>query len=243
MRLTVLGSGDAFGSGGRLQATLLLETAGQRTLLDSGTSALIAMKRSGVDPGGIDAVVVTHFHGDHFGGIPFLVLDGQFAKRTRPLVIAGPRGVEARVRAAMDALYPGMSATRQPYEIRYQELAPATQARIGTLAVRVERVAHSPEAEPLGVRIEADGRALAYSGDTAWCDELVGLADGADLFVCECYSATKEIPNHLSLARLRAERARLRCARVLLTHLGPEMLDVEAPEGWTIARDGLAVEV
>lgn len=243
MRLTFLGTGDAFGSGGRLQATLLLEGAGQRTLLDCGTSALIALRRASLDPNTIDAIVLTHFHGDHFGGLPFFVLDGQFGKRTRPLTVAGPRGVEARVRAAMDALYPGMSAVAQRYDVRYVELAPGAPARVGALEIRALPVAHSPEAEPLGVRVEAEGRALAYSGDTAWCDALVTLADGADLFVCECYSVAKEIPNHLSLARLRSERPRLRCRRLVLTHLGPEMIAAGPQPDVELAWEGLAVEV
>src|SRR5215212_4543910 len=91
-----LGSGDAFGSGGRLQTCILLEADGGRVLLDCGASSLIALKRFGVDPGLIDAVLITHLHGDHFGGLPFLVLDAQFSRRERPLVVAGPPGGEER---------------------------------------------------------------------------------------------------------------------------------------------------
>src|SRR5215216_441431 len=104
-----LGSGDAFGSGGRFQACISVRAHEAHVLLDCGATTLVAMRRLGVDPGSVDAVVVSHLHGDHFGGLPFLVLDAQFSRRERPLVVAGPPGVEERVRAAMEVLFPGSS--------------------------------------------------------------------------------------------------------------------------------------
>ena len=101
VQVRFLGSGDAFGSGGRFQTCLLLEGANDPLLIDCGASSLIAMKRAGVNPSEIGSIVLTHLHGDHFGGVPFLILDGQFSRRERPLLIAGPPGVRARVEAAM----------------------------------------------------------------------------------------------------------------------------------------------
>ena len=117
-----LGSGDAFGSGGRFQTCILLVSEAARVLLDCGASSLIAMKRFGVEPDTIDAVLITHLHGDHFGGLPFMVLDAQFSRRERPLTVAGPPGLEVRVRAAMEALFAGSSATRQRFDLRFVEL-------------------------------------------------------------------------------------------------------------------------
>ncbi|HYY54205.1 MAG TPA: MBL fold metallo-hydrolase, partial [Candidatus Dormibacteraeota bacterium] len=96
--VTFLGSGDAVSSGGRFQACILVATPERRVLLDCGASSLVAMKRAAIDPAMLDAIFVSHLHGDHFAGIPFLVLDGQLAHRTRPLVVAGPTEVERRVR-------------------------------------------------------------------------------------------------------------------------------------------------
>ena len=80
-----------FGSGGRYQACIHLRPAGgSPVLLDCGTTSLSALKRLGIDPGEIAAVFVSHLHGDHFGGLPFLILDGQFSRRTRPLTLVGP---------------------------------------------------------------------------------------------------------------------------------------------------------
>lgn len=96
--VTFAGSGDAFGSGGRYQACIYLQAPGSPgpVLVDCGTTSLSALKRLGLDPGEIAAVFVSHLHGDHSGGLPFLILDGQFSRRTKPLTIAGPPGTARR---------------------------------------------------------------------------------------------------------------------------------------------------
>ena len=97
MRLQFLGSGDAFGSGGRFNMCMLIESGSTRFLLDCGASSLIAMKRFGVTPNSIETILITHFHADHFGGLPFFILDAQFSKRRAPLTIAGPPGLGHRL--------------------------------------------------------------------------------------------------------------------------------------------------
>ena len=109
VRVRFLGSGDAFGSGGRLQTCMLLESEGFRCVVDCGASSLIALKRAAIDPNEIDTILITHLHGDHFGGIPFLVLDGQFSRRSRNLLVAGPPGLTERVTQAMEVFFPGSS--------------------------------------------------------------------------------------------------------------------------------------
>src|SRR5437879_5953655 len=120
----ILGSGDAFGSGGRLQACFALRGGPEDLLVECGASSLVAMKRAGIEPNDIAWVVVSHLHGDHFGGLPFLVLDGQFRRRERPLVIAGPPGLGERLHAAMEVLFPGSASASRRFETRVVELDP-----------------------------------------------------------------------------------------------------------------------
>ena len=89
-RVRFIGSGDSFASGGRFQTCILVDADGYRFLIDCGATSLIPLKRAAIDPGSIDAVLLTHFHGDHSGGVPYLILDGQFTRRERPFVVAGP---------------------------------------------------------------------------------------------------------------------------------------------------------
>ena len=112
MRLRFVGSGDAFGSGGRWQTCIYLAAEGQVVLVDCGATSLVALKAQGLDPSAVGAVAVTHLHGDHFGGLPFSILDGQFSRRSAPLLVAGPPYASTASRSAPRAA--SASARDQP---------------------------------------------------------------------------------------------------------------------------------
>jgi ribonuclease BN (tRNA processing enzyme) len=83
MRLHVLGCGDAFGSGGRHQSAYLFEASDRLFLLDCGPTALLAMKRAGFAPRDLDAIILSHLHGDHFGGLPFFMIEYLYQQKRR----------------------------------------------------------------------------------------------------------------------------------------------------------------
>jgi ribonuclease BN (tRNA processing enzyme) len=84
---------------------------------------------------------------------------------------------------------------------------------------------------------------MTYSGDTEWTDRLLDAARGADLFVCEAYTYERDVKFHLGHETLRAHRDALACRRILLTHMGPEMLARQAEAAFDCAHDGMVVEV
>jgi ribonuclease BN (tRNA processing enzyme) len=243
VKVRFLGSGDAFGSGGRFQTCIHLEADARQLLVDCGASSLIAMRRFGVDPLAIDAVILSHLHGDHFGGVPFLLLDAQFKRRTRPLVVAGPPGVERRVREAMEALFPGSSGVARRYETRFVELTDRATVDLGPATVTAYEVVHASGAPPFAVRVALDGKVMTYSGDTEWTESLVAAARGADLFVVEAYVVDKPIKYHLDLATLRRHRARLDCRRLVVTHMSDDVLGRLAEVGLETASDGLELDL
>jgi ribonuclease BN (tRNA processing enzyme) len=224
VRVRFLGSGDAFGSGGRFQTCILLESDGFRCLVDCGASSLIALKRAAVDPGDLDAVLITHLHGDHFGGIPFLILDGQFSRRSRRLLIAGPPGLAERATQAMEVFFPGSSRAQRKFETEFLELADGAAAEVGRLRVTPYEVIHACGAPPYALRIELDGRTIVYTGDTEWTDRLFRAAAGADLLIAEAYFYDKRVRYHLDYETLARHRARLACKRLIVTHMSPDML-------------------
>ncbi len=241
VELRFLGSGDAFGSGGRFQACLMLSGGGENLLLDCGATSLTAMKRSGVDPSSIAAVLVTHLHGDHFGGLPFLILDGQFSHRESPLVIAGPPSIEERTKAAMEVLFPGSSEIARRFDVRFNVLPKQEPTEIGPAVVTAFPVEHASDMASYGLRVEYGGKVIAYSGDTAWTDALIELARGADVFVCETYFFDKATKFHLSYETLRKNLDRLECDRVVVTHMHQSTLDRQDEIELQVAHDGLVL--
>jgi len=243
VKVRFLGSGDAFGSGGRFQTCILLELSSSRVLLDCGASSLIAMRRFGVEPQTVDAVILSHLHGDHFGGVPFLILDAQFKRRTRPLTVVGPPGVETRVREAMEVLFPGSTRIDRRFETRFVELADRAPVTMGPVSVTGFGVVHASGAPPFALRVAAEEKIITYSGDTEWTESLIDAARGADLFVAEAYFYDKRVRYHLDLATLMAHRARLECRRLVLTHMGEDMLVHLGDLAVEAAEDGMELEL
>jgi ribonuclease BN (tRNA processing enzyme) len=234
-----LGSGDAFGSGGRFQTCIHAETPSAQFLLDCGASSLIAMRRFGVDPARIDAILLTHLHGDHFGGLPFIILEAQLvSKRTRPLVIAGPPGTQARVRAAQEVLFSDSSRVQQKFRIEFVEIQERTPLAVAGLIVTAYPAAHASGAPSYALRIESGGKTLAYSGDTDWTDSLADAARRADLFICEAYFFEKRTKYHMNYRTLMENRAALNCRRLVLTHMSADLLSRLSAVEIESAEDG-----
>ena len=247
MRLTIIGCSDAFGSGGRFNTCFMVEGGKSTILLDCGASSSVALKVRNVDFNSIDGIVLSHLHGDHFGALPFFMLESQFhIQRTRPLTVVGPPGTRERVIAAMEVFFPRSSknAWRFPFEIG--EITPGVPDEVLGFAVRTAEVIHQSGAPSTAVRLTEGGKTLAYSGDTEWTDALIPIADGADLFIMECYDYSRNIPGHTSFATLKEKRASLKAKRIMVTHMNPTMLarqDEARAAGFIVAEDGLIVEV
>jgi ribonuclease BN (tRNA processing enzyme) len=226
MQIHVLGSGDAFGSGGRFNTCLHVAAPNLSMLLDCGASSMVALKRAGVSTDALDAVLFTHFHGDHFGGLPFIIIDAQFvAKRRRPLTILGPPGIADRTRTALEAAFPGAWSDLRSFELVFREIAPDTMTVLEGVEISSVPVVHDEQAGPcVGYRLRRGEKTFAFSGDTGWTDRLLDLARAADVFLCECYTWDRPLKLHLSWTTLAGRLDAVTCRRMVLTHMGPEML-------------------
>lgn len=244
MQVRFVGSGDAFGSGGRWQTCIRVAAGGQVLLIDCGATSLVALKAQGLDPNVIDAVVVTHLHGDHFGGLPFLILDGQFAHRSAPLRVAGPPGIRARLTQAMETLFPGSSRVNRRFGVDVVELTPdGTPTEIGAATVRGWEVQHASGAPPLAVSVQSEGSTVAYSGDTQWTPALIEAARHADLFAVESYTFDRPARYHIDYQTLRKHLGDLQAERIVLTHMSTTMLDRLADVEVPAAYDGMVIDL
>jgi ribonuclease BN (tRNA processing enzyme) len=242
MQVTFIGSGDAFGSGGRFNTCFLVAGERCRLLLDCGATSLVALKRQGIAPNDLDGVVLSHLHGDHFGGLPFLLLDAHhMSRRQRPLFLWGPAGLAARLAATQEALFPGSSKTALRFPLHIRELAAGERASGDGFAVTPFPAEHSAGAQCFSLRLEIDGRVVTYSGDTAWTDALLAAGQGADLLICECSSFARALTGHLAYAELAPRLAAIGAKRVILTHLNPDMLAERDKIAHETAQDGLTI--
>jgi ribonuclease BN (tRNA processing enzyme) len=222
--LTVIGSGDAFGSGGRLNSCFHVQTADCQLLIDCGASVLSGLKLQGFRVAEIDAILITHFHGDHYGGLPFFLLDYARQQNAKPLTIISPPGCKTRVQSLLDLLYPG-SLDLDGLAIDFIAYQPFEVVKTDYLVVQTFPVIHVEAAVPNALRINVGNKIISYSGDTEWAPVLVNLAKDADLFVCQCNYYEKDSKGHLNYQTLQKHLAELSCKRIWLTHFDVEMLE------------------
>jgi ribonuclease BN (tRNA processing enzyme) len=225
LRVKILGCGDAFASGGRFNTCFYLNSMNRHVLVDCGASALISMKKFSIPLEEIDTIFISHLHGDHFGGLPFYFLDAQYnQKRVDLLTIVGPKGTEYKVKEITSLLYPGTDLDLLSYKIKFIEYKSNEELEIGDIILKALPVIHSEEAQAHGLRIIIGSKIFAFSGDTEWTEALIDLSKDADLFICESNFYNKDAANHLDYHTIMIHKNRLNCKKMLLNHLGEEMI-------------------
>ena len=242
--IVFIGTSDAFGAGGRRQSAVLVRGESGTALVDCGATTGSGLQELGIPRDEIDSILISHFHGDHFGGIPMLLLGALYEdERKHPLRIAGPPGIEGRVRRLADAMGFSMEGREWSFPIHFQELNPGQQVEVGPAQVRAFETHHSPESVPHGLRIRTGREDVAYSGDTGWFEGLPGEVAGAHLFICECTYHEFEFEYHMNHRDLVKRKDAFDVGRILLTHLGAEMADRRGQGELETADDGLKLRV
>lgn len=238
MLLQCLGSGDAFGSGGRLNTSFFIRHKGKGILLDCGATTMVALKRVGLSSTDVDVVLISHLHGDHIGGIPFILTERQVkGKEDHELLLIGPKGSSHIVDNLTQGLFPGIAENLR-YPIRWIEFETGDTIEEAGFVVRTYRATHAPLTNPHSLRLAFDDKVIAYSGDTEWNENLIEVSAGADVFICEGYAFNAPESHHMSIKELIRHRHRISAKRLVLTHLSQEALDSTSEIPFEIAQDG-----
>lgn len=204
--------------------------------------------RLGLDLDELDGVFLTHLHGDHIGGIAMLLVHLQFERqRTRPFVIAGPPGTEARIGMLRESAYPSVVQSGLNYPLKYVIWAVPGETEALGRTVRAIRAKHDRVAIATSFVVETQERKIAFSGDTGWQPELAELVDGVDYFVCECTNLTGDYWAHLCVEEHLEHRNEFHVGRLYLSHLSESARatahqHVDALRA-TIADDGLIIDL
>lgn len=247
MKITVVGAGDAFGSGGRLHTCFHVAHGHGAFLIDCGATSLLGFQRFNLDFEHISHVFISHLHGDHFAGLIWWWLHGAYvSKRTAPLTVVGPTGVEARFYTTLEALYPGASQAPVRFSLSFAEFREEQSIDISGVKATPYVVSHPSGAPSYALRFEVEDRVIAFSGDTEWVDTLIPCSAGADLFICECSAYEAPVNYHLNWSKLTSRLEEISARRILLTHLGPDALanlSALVHERIEISDDGMVLEL
>jgi ribonuclease BN (tRNA processing enzyme) len=245
MHLQFVGCGDAFGSGGRFNTCFHLVGRGINALIDCGATSLVSMNKLAISRNEIDVIFITHFHADHIGALPFFILESNYVlKRQRALTIVGPPGLKTHYDALMEVAFPGSMSAELSFPLTLRELEIGKRNELASLRLTPHHVVHDDRAGPcLGFRIEAEGKVIAFSGDTQWTESLIDIGRDADLFICEAYTRDKPVPGHMALSLLERHLDKIRPKRLILTHMSNDMLARRAELPFETAEDGMIVEL
>jgi ribonuclease BN (tRNA processing enzyme) len=244
IKVHVVGCGDAMGSGGRDNTCFVIDDDFGQFAIDFGATSLAALNALSISPDTIEVIFLTHFHGDHFGALPNLFLMRDYASDVvRPLTITGPPGLEARIAGLCDATFLGMWKSEWTFPPHIIEIVPGAPVEISDRLVMTQPVTHfaGPELST-AIRIETSGCAIGFSGDTGWNEVLVEIARKTDVFLCDCFDRyDKPFEGHQSYDTLLENAKRLETDRLLMTHLGPEMINSSETFEIEQAEDGMII--
>lgn len=241
--LEVLGSGDAFASGGNFNTCFYVHAGSTQLLIDCGATSLLALKKKKISTSQIDLIAISHFHGDHFGGLPFFILDASTQGREKPLTIISPPGCEEKLKRGVDLFYPGSTDILEKFPIQYISFNAYEKVDSGAVSLQAFPVIHAEKALPHGLRLQIANKVIGFSGDTSWTDELIKIADKADLFICECNFYELDKKGHLNYLTLLANRDKFSCKRLWLTHFGEDMIDKGSDIEMEYAWEGRKIEL
>jgi ribonuclease BN (tRNA processing enzyme) len=252
MKLTILGSGTVVPDGSRNSSGYFIESPGVRMMMDCGAGTVHALARYGLPWQRMTHLFISHFHVDHCGELAslfFAFRHGMKDKRAEPLTVIAAHGID-RVMHGLKAAF-GENLFEPKFPLNVRMISPGERVELSeNCSLSVEKTPHTEES--LAVRIESGDRAICYTGDTDYSDEVSRFFKKASLMISECsFRERREGIPHLSIKDVAKMATRASVERLLVTHfyfdVNEDELKQELQRDFSgevlVGRDGLSVEV
>ena len=219
--LTFIGSGNAFAPGGLCWNGFVVN---RKYLFETPPQALMSLHQVGIDPNTIEVVILSHHHGDHFLGMPNLLLHWKYMGRTTPVKIVGPPDTKKLSELLGETVYPGLMDL--DFDVEWIVARPGRCLKVGDLVIEpVEAIHDDRLIMSLGFHCYINGRKLGYTGDSILCDGVKDLARSSEILISECASKSDNIPVHMNLDDdIPIVRDTMPTAsELILTHITPDV--------------------
>ncbi|MBU2544933.1 ribonuclease Z [Patescibacteria group bacterium] len=216
MKIVFLGTGEAFDENNPNNSHLVISKEA-KLLLDCGFTTPYQLWRYNDNQNLLDAAYISHLHGDHYFGLPALLVRMWEEGRTKPLTIICKKGFAKKIKEMMEYAYRAFSSNKFEYKINFIEVNPEDHIKFKDLNLSFALGEHSSEV--LAVRIDNNNKSICYSGDGMFTEQTERLYKGSDLVIQETYLYDKKTIGHASIvdAIKMAERNDIKC--LALTHI------------------------
>ncbi|MCS7206067.1 MAG: MBL fold metallo-hydrolase [Leptospiraceae bacterium] len=215
--LIVLGSGNAYNLDGRGHSGFLLDS---KIMIDCGATVLLKANQYKVDLSSLDVILITHFHGDHYSGIPFLLIFFKYVlKRTEKLMIVGPKNLKTQIQQLIEILF---QKQEFPFDVEIIEISPNETWKYQNYTIQTFPINHKEES--IGYKIFDQNHSFAFTGDSVLDEFVFKLMDGVDVGIMEVSFLRKEPESsHISLEEVMENRAKIKTKRLFFNHLYDEI--------------------
>lgn len=225
--ITVIGSGNAFNTDGRSHSAFLIDIANKKFLVDFGATALLSVQKNQIDISGIEEIFFTHFHADHLGGLPFLLLHFEYIeKRTEPLIINGPEKIKKAIKKLLKSTYPGF---KPGFKLKYRNLKKNKHYSKNNLIYSTVNINHRKESLGYRFYIKSNFKKeiiIAFSGDTVYDKQIKKLGKKADILFLECSTPENLGFSHVSFEEILENPDYIKYSKkIVFTHLYDETAD------------------
>ena len=190
-QITILGSSNAVAKLGQENTHLFIDTPDRKIMVDCGDNPMAKLTAIGTSINEITDLVLTHFHADHLGSLPLLIMDMWLEKRQMPLTIHGLEYTLDRAKRLLELF--NWQNWQNMFQVEFNVIAESgSQGFITGKDVTVSALSVLHLVPTIGLRFEfKNGRVVTYSCDTEPCDNLFRLAQNADVLMQEAAGESK----------------------------------------------------